>query len=327
MRKVWVGPIGLCVTSLLAVSVTFAAQAADRVELGTTSRSDATSIATYICFEKKFFDAEGLSIDWIVAGSAAKAAQQTVAGSLNISIAASDQTIRAVSEGAKLKIVAGSVTVAPFSVLGAKGVTTWSQLKGRTVSVGGPSDQTLFFFHVMARKNRLADTDYDLIYAGTTPARFSELLSGAVGAAVLTNPQDITAMALGYANLGSAPDYVPVWTQNNVYVNDDWAKSHRADVVAFIRALRRATAFFYDPKNKEETLDIMTKYTHADRATVERIYQFYVDKHVIAPEAKPFVKGIQAVVDSLVEIGSLKASLPVSSLIDASYYAEAAKEN
>ena len=312
--------LALCGAALFFNSPPSNAQAADRVEFGTTGRSDATSIVTYIAFEKKLFEAEGLSIDWIAAGSAAKAAQQTVAGSLNISIAATDQTIRAINEGAKLKIVAGSVMAAPFSVIGGKGVTKWSQLKGKTVSVGGASDQTLFFLHVMARKNSVADKDYDLIYAGTTPARFSELLSGAVGAAVLTNPQDIMATKMGYANLGSAPDYVPVWAQNNVYVNEEWAQSHRSDVAAFIRALRKATAFFYNPKNKEDAVAVMMKYTHTDKATAEKIYQFYVEKHIIAPDAALSAPGIEAVDNSLVEIGSLRTPVPAARLIDDSYF-------
>jgi NitT/TauT family transport system substrate-binding protein len=303
------------------------AKAADKVEYGTTSRNDATSIATYIAFEKKLFESEGLDIDWLPAGSAARAAQQTVAGSLDISIAATDATIRAISQGANLKIVAGSVQVAPFRTIGGKGITDWSQLKGKTISVGGPSDQTLFFLHVMARKNNLADKDYDLIYGGTTPDRFSQLVSGGVAAAVLTDPEDLMATDQGFNDLGSAPDYVPVWAQNNVYVNENWALSHRNDVVAFIRALRKAADFFYDAKNKDETITIMAKYTHADVATATRIYQFFQDKHVIAPQAKLFNDGLQAVVDSLVEMRSLTAPIAVSDLTDGSYIAHASQQD
>jgi NitT/TauT family transport system substrate-binding protein len=315
--------VGVAVAGALMSGSTV--RAADQVEFGTTGRSDATLIVSYIAFEKKFFAQEGVAIDWIAAGSAAAAAQQTVAGSLDVSVAASDQTIRAVSQGANLKIVAGSVTVAPFRTIGGKGITDWSQLKGKIISVGGPSDQTLFFLHVMARKNHLADKDYDLIYGGTTPDRFAQLLSGAVGAAVLTNPQDITAMGMGYKDLGSAPDYVPVWTQNNVYVNASWAETHRADVVAVIRALRKAAAFFYDPKHKSDVIAIMSKYSHTDPATAASIYQFYVANHVVAPNADLFDKGIAAVVASLVQMGSLTAPIPVDRLVDASYLAQASK--
>jgi ABC-type nitrate/sulfonate/bicarbonate transport system substrate-binding protein len=204
-------------------------------------------------------------------------------------------------------------------------MTHWSDLKGKTISVGGASDQTLFFLHVMARKNGLADSDYDLVYGGTTPDRFSQLLSGAVSAAVLTNPQDIAAIKLGYPDLGSAPDYVPVWAQNNVYVNATWAAAHRKDVVGFIRALREASFYFYDPKNRADSIAIMRKYTKADETTAERIYDLYIAKKVVAPGAELYPKGIEAVVDSLVQMKQLSKPIPDKALIDASYYAEAVK--
>jgi NitT/TauT family transport system substrate-binding protein len=298
---------------------------AEPVEFGTTGRSDSTSIATYIALENKYFEEAGLQIEWIPAGSAAKAVQQTVAGSLNISIAATDATVRAVAEGAALKIVAGTVNAAPFRVVGGPGIKTWADLKGKTVSVGGPTDQTLFFFRIMARKNGLADKDYDLIYAGTTPARFAQLMSGQVGAAVLTNPNDLVALGTGAADLGSAPDYVPVWSQNNVFVNTSWAKAHRPAVVSFLKALKRGVDVFYDPGQRDKVVAIMSKYTGSEPAISEKIYQFYVDKKIIAPGAELTAPGIQAVIDSLVDKGEVKAPMKAADLIDASYLADVLK--
>ena len=298
---------------------------AEPLLFGTTGRSDSTSIATYIALEKKFFEAEKLEVEWVPAGSAARAVQQTVAGSLNISIAATDATVRAISEGAQLKIIAGTVNAAPFRAVGAKAVAKWADLKGKLVTVGGPTDQTLFFLRVMARKNGLKDTDYDLIYAGTTPARFAQLMSGQVGAAVLTNPNDLMALNEGFNDLGAAPDYVPVWSQNNAFVNADWAKTHRTATVGFLKALRRAVAWFHDPANSTEVVAIMAKYTSSDPATSQKIYDFYIAKNILPKEAAISKDGIQAVIDSIVATGEMKTRLDASTLIDASYLAEASK--
>jgi NitT/TauT family transport system substrate-binding protein len=310
---------------LVALGLSATGARAAEVQFGTTGKSDSTSIVSYIAMEKKLFEANGIQLNWFAAGSAAKAVQQTLAGSLDISIAATDQTVRAVAQGAPISIVSGAVTAAPFRVLGNKDVKGWADLKGKTVSVGGPSDQTLFFFHVMARKNGLKDNDYDLVYAGTTPARFAQLMSGAVGAAVLTNPNDLVALDAGYTDLGAAPDYVPVWAQNNVFVNRDWARTHGDTVVAFLRAFITATKFFYDTANREEVLAIFMKYNNSDRPTAERIYAFYQEKGIIARDAALSEAGLQAVVDSLVENKELLTPLPVASLIDAHFLAEAKK--
>jgi NitT/TauT family transport system substrate-binding protein len=318
LRSKFVSAVIAMVMALVAAAPR-SALAESALQFGTTGRSDSTSIATFIAMEKKFFEAEKLNVNWISAGSAARAVQQTVAGSLDLSIAATDATLRAVAEGGGLKIVAGTVNAAPFRVVGNKTVKSWSELRGKTISVGGPSDQTLFFFRVMARKNGLADGDYDLVYAGTTPARFAQLMSGAVGAAVLTNPNDILALNEGFRDLGSAPDYVPTWSQNNAFVNANYARAHRDEIVAFLRAYRKAVAYFYDPANREETLDIMIQYSKSDRGTAEQIYKFYMDKGIIARDGAISEAGIQAVLDSLIANGEVKQPPKLADFVDRSF--------
>src|SRR2546425_84500 len=142
-----------------------AAQAASKITFGITSAT-AFSIPHYIAEEKKFFAAADLDVDTIIAGSAASVLQQLAAGSLNIAQAATDQTLRAILRGAPIKIIAGAASNAPFRVVAAKGVKGWGDLKGKTISIGGLTDVTLYFFRVMARKNGLGDQDYDLLYGG-----------------------------------------------------------------------------------------------------------------------------------------------------------------
>ena len=121
-------------------------------------------------------------------GRRGRRAQQLAAGSLNVAQAATDQSLRAILRGAAIRIVAGAASNPPFRVVAAKTVTRWSELKGKAISVGGLTDVTLYFLRVMARRNGLADHDYDLLFGGGTPNRFAQLASGAVAAAILTNP-------------------------------------------------------------------------------------------------------------------------------------------
>ena len=63
--------------------------------------------------------------------------QQLAAGSLNIAQAATDQSLRAILRGAPIRIVAGATASAPFRLIAAKTVRSWSDLKRKTISVGG----------------------------------------------------------------------------------------------------------------------------------------------------------------------------------------------
>jgi NitT/TauT family transport system substrate-binding protein len=272
-----------------------------------------------------YYEAEGLSVVTIVAGSAASVLQQLAAGSLNIAQAATDQTLRAIMRGAPIRIIAGAASNAPFRVMAAKGTKGWSDLKGRTVSVGGLTDVTLYFLRVMARRNGLADQDYDLLYGGGTPNRFAQLLAGAVGAAILTNPHDFAALDQGFVDLGSVPQYLPHWAQNNILIDTRWAPQHRAEVLAFLRVHIRATRFFYDPANRDEVIGILAKYTKTTREIAASTYDLYVRQQVIAPEAALFADGLKANLDAFVAMGELAEPPPLAGFIDTGYLAEASK--
>jgi NitT/TauT family transport system substrate-binding protein len=317
--------IGAFVASLAALMPALGtAQAASEIVFGITSAT-AFSLPHYIAAEKKFYEAEGVTVDNIIAGSANAVLQQLAAGSLNIAQAATDQSLRAIIRGAPIRIVAGAASNAPFRLMAAKTVKGWGDLKGKTITVGGATDVTLYFLRVMARKNGLADGDYDLLYAGGTPARFAQLASGAVAAAMLTNPTDFTALEQGYVDLGSVPQYLPDWAQNNILIDTRWAAKNRPAILAFLRAYIRATRYFYEPANRDEVIAILAKHTKAPPAIAAATYDLYVAQKVVARDGALFPDGIKANLDALVSMGELKQAPALDDFIDASLLAEASK--
>jgi NitT/TauT family transport system substrate-binding protein len=315
--------------SIAAIAAAFCLPAGNKaaaqtnIQFGVTS-AVASNAPHFIAMELGFYKEQGLNVTWISAGSANNVIQQVAAGSLNMGWAATDQAIRAIMRGAPVRIIAGAGAVPVFRVLGAKDVKTWADLKGKRISVGGPSDQTLYFFRVMARKNGLGDKDYDFVYGGSTPDRFAHLLSNTVGASVLTNPLDFTALDQGYPDLGLVSDVFKTWTQNNIEVNTSWAKANRPAVVAFLKAHIKAINYFYDPRNEASVVAIMQKVTKDTEATTKRTYDYYIKEGVLARSGELSLPGIQAVLDALREFGDVKQPISTADLVDASFLQEAA---
>ena len=298
------------------------ARAASDILFGITS-STAFSLPHYIAEEKKYYAAENLAVTTYVVGAASGVLQQLAGGSLNMAQAATDQTLRAILRGAPIRIIAGASSNAPFRVVAARNLKAWGDLKGRTVSVGGLTDVTLYFLRVMARRNGLADRDYDLLYGGGSPSRLAQLASGAVAATVLTNPQDFLALEQGFVDLGSVPQYLPHWAQNNLLVDTRWAGGHRAAVTAFLRTHIRATRYFYDPANRDDVIAILAKHTRTTPQVAALTYALYVRDEVIAPEAALFESGIRANLDAFVAMGELAEAPQLAGFLDTSYLAEA----
>jgi NitT/TauT family transport system substrate-binding protein len=168
----------------------------------------------------------------------------------------------------------------------------------------------------MARKNGLADADYDLVYGGGTPNRFAQLASGAAAAAMLTNPIDFAAIEQGFVDLGSVPQYLPNWAQNNILVETRWAEQHRPMVVAFLRTHIRAIRYLYDPANRVEVIDILARHTRAAPQIAAATYDLYMRQQVIARDGALFDDGIKANLDALVAMGGLprRRRSPASSM-------------
>jgi NitT/TauT family transport system substrate-binding protein len=310
---------------MLAGAAWHPAHAADEIAFGITSKT-AFSLAHYVATEQKYYEAENLKVGEIVVGAAVGVLHQLAAGSLNVAQAATDQTLRAILHGAPIRIVAGATANAPFRVVAARTIKDWSDLRHKTISVGGLTDVTLYFLRVMARKNGLADRDYDLLYGGGTPNRFAQLASGAVAAAVLTNPVDFSALEQGYVDLGSVPQYLPNWAQNNILVDTRWAPRHRAALVRFLRAQIKATRYIYEPANCNQIIDILVKYTRTTPQVAAATYDLYIKQQVIAREAALFEDGIKLNFDALIASGDLLEAPPLDRFIDGSFLAEAMKQ-
>jgi NitT/TauT family transport system substrate-binding protein len=313
-----------CALSIFAGTAWCPAQAFVEVTFGMTSNT-AFGLAHYIATEKKYYEAENLKVDSIVAGAAVGVLQQLAAGSLDIAQAATDQSLRAILRGAPIRIIAGAAANAPFRVVAAKTIRGWGDLKDKTISVGGPTDVTLYFLRVMARRNGLADRDYDVLYGGGTPSRFAQLASGAVAATLLTNPVDFAALDQGYVDLGSVPRYLPNWAQNNIIVDTRWAQRHRAAVVGFLRARIKATSYLYEPANRDDVIATLVKYTRSTQQIAAATYDLYINQQVIARGAALSEDGIRANFDALVALRDLAERPPLADYIDGSFLAEASK--
>jgi NitT/TauT family transport system substrate-binding protein len=272
-----------------------------------------------IAGEKGFFAAENLTVNVVATQSSAEGCQHLIARSTEIGGCSLNDMIQVVETGGAplIEFMAFSRTALQYSVMTRQGLTTWPQLKGKKVMVGGPRDNTVFYFRTMARANGLQDSDYDFQFAGASAARFAALKSGAVDASILTDPFDFQAEQDGFPKLDQL---LPKYLNDDNYsgggpaVRRDWANEHPDELVAFIRAMLKSTAWVYDPANKEELFAFLGPKLNATRENLERSYQRdVVSFKAWSTDGRIKEPAVQGVLKSLVELGSLNEPLPAPS--------------
>jgi NitT/TauT family transport system substrate-binding protein len=170
------------------------------VTIGLVSKT-MTDWPLFIAEAQGYLKANGLAAEIVVTGSAATAAQQLVAGSLDIAENSTSQTLEAFVGGAPITIIMARSTSVPYTILGRKGITSIAQLRGKQMIIGGPNDITHIYMDTILQKAGLQPSDVTYTYAGGTPDRFAALLSGSVDAAILYPPFSFRAEGLGYPAL------------------------------------------------------------------------------------------------------------------------------
>ena len=96
-----------------------------------------------------------------------------------------------------------------LSVLGADGIGSIDELRGRTVAVDVPESGFAFaLFHLLAERGLTKDADYRVISLGATPRRAVALREGQCDATLLNGGATVAAEMAGLVNLGRISDVV-----------------------------------------------------------------------------------------------------------------------
>jgi NitT/TauT family transport system substrate-binding protein len=313
-RRKLIGCFAIIASTILISLQT--SDAAETARLIIAGRASSLQWPIFIGMAKGFFSARDINIDVATAQSTAATIQQVVGGSGDIGVGGLVDPIRAIDKGAELVLLRVETQIPPFSLWGKASIKSIKDLRGKTVLVGGAKDITLIYFQRMAAPNGLNPGDYDLVYAGTSPARLAALSSGAVDAAILYPPGTFRAAESGLTKLGDLGDYVKDLPFTGYAASASWAAKKPA-LRAFLQGSRDAVEWFYDRKNRTEAVDILLKQSGDTRGDIEKTYDYYNDIHIFPLDGKIDAAAIASLVKALVAAGDLDAKTEPQRFVDA----------
>lgn len=306
--------------ALVAVVGTLAPVAAQPalkpVTIGLVSKT-MTDWPLFIAEAQGYLTANGLKADIVVTGSAASAAQQLVAGSLDIAENSTSQTLEAFIGGAPISIIMARSTSVPYTIVGRKGITSIAQLKGKTFIIGGPNDITHIYSDAILEKAGVKPSDVTYTYAGGTPDRFAALVSGSVDAAILYPPFSFRAEGMGYPVLAQVYKSYPVFPVDDYIVATNRTAGHEEAIVAFLKSFMQGVRFFYDPANRARCIQILVDETNTNPADAAKTYDFLRDAKYYSTTGIASTADMERVVDAIVKTGDVKPPAPaVSKWVD-----------
>ncbi|MEX6509035.1 ABC transporter substrate-binding protein [Jiella sp. M17.18] len=295
-----------------------AASAADTITLGTVGSGSALNWPLLIGIDKGFFKAHDVTIDLVTAPSSASVQQQLAAGSVEMGSGGLVDPIRAIDKGAPIALIRVEAKAAPYSLYARQGIDSYADLKGKTIIVGGAKDVTRIYLQRMAEANGLKPSEYDLIYAGATSARFAALQSGAVDAALISAPFNFKAASLGLSDLGDTVDYVTDFPFTGYAVNLDWAKGHTPAIGHFLAAYSQAVTWLADPANRQEAVKILVNDTAAKPDDAEKTYDFFDKIDIYDANGKIDTAGLANLLKTMKGLGDISGDTDPTRFYDAS---------
>jgi ABC-type nitrate/sulfonate/bicarbonate transport system substrate-binding protein len=289
---------------------------AEDVTVGTVGQPSANMWPTLIANAKGFFAAEGLKVDLVYTQSGAALVQQMTAGSIGVSIQSSlSDSLRAVSMGAPISVVRIEVRAPPYDLVAKPGIKSIKELKGKVISLGGPKDITRIYVERMLAPNGVKPGEFDMVFAGSTAARASALVAGAVDAAILLPAYNFQVEAKGYNSLGLTVDYLKDLPFTGSAVNNRWALANKATLEKLLRGQSKGVAWFEDQSNRAEAIQILKTASGLTREDVEKSYDFFRNGHFFERTGKVSRSKLDALAKAMESLGDMPGALDVGKLI------------
>jgi NitT/TauT family transport system substrate-binding protein len=234
------------------------AGAADKVSFGQVSPT-ATVWPGVVATRKGFFAANGVEMDTVSIG-VSPGMQAVASGSLNIMHNTCNAVISFIEMGGggvHLSLV--SMGIHPGVVVGKKGLTSASELKGKVVGTSSIKSGSTILLRRLLKARGLAPSDYDVVAGQGSAQIFSGLQAGALDAVWLVPPQSLTATTAGYPVIGTFKEVAPKFPFVCFATNDAWRKSNMAAAQGFAKAWLAGVAWLYDPKNRAEAEQLLAE--------------------------------------------------------------------
>jgi NitT/TauT family transport system substrate-binding protein len=323
-NKYVLGPSGL-VGALLAAALAAPiasipgaqpARAAETITMVTTGKGSAQQWPIFIAIAKGFMAENGVAPDLISAASTAAAIQQLTAGSTNLASGGVSDPMRAIDKGAKISLLRVETQVPPYSMWAKPAIKTIADLRGKLIMIGGPKDITRIYLERTLTPNGIKPGEYDMIYAGTTPARFSALSSGAIDATMLVPPFSFKAKSAGMSFIANVADYVRDLPFTAYATNTEWAHGHKAQLLGFLNGVAKGVDWFYQDANRSEAIDILQKESSSSREDVEATYDYYRSLRIFDHKGLLEASTIGNMIKAMQETGDLDGSVDVTRFID-----------
>jgi NitT/TauT family transport system substrate-binding protein len=317
----------LAAATAIGVGKPLPASAAETISMVTTGKGSAQQWPIFIALTKGYMAESGVALDLIAAPSTAAAVQQIAAGSANLASGGLTDPLLAIDRGANIVVLRIETQVAPYTLWAKPAIKTIADLRGKLISIGGATDITRIYLERTLIPNGVKSGEYDMIFAGTTAARFAALSSGATDAALLVPPFSFKAKSIGLSHLADVADYTRGLPFTGYATNTPWASAHKPLLLGFLSAMAKGVDWFNQDANRTEAIDIMAKESSMGRPDLEATYDYYRQLHIFDHQGAIESATVENLIKAMQEMNNFNGPRDIGKFINPEITGLAARAN
>lgn len=271
-----------------------------------------------------FWQRHGIDARVVIFDAGSILAQAALSGEVKFSVSSGPATIASRTQGADSIIVAGCVNTLPYSVVAARGITKWDQMKGKRIAISRFGSGTDTAIRLVLKRFGLDPLrDLTILQLGTQPARVQALAAGAIDATIVSPPLDLTAKKQGYQILVNIAELGIPYPQQVIETTDRFIRENPNAVKNFLKGFIEGVR--YVATHKDETKKLITKYLKVtDAEILEATYQSYLQ--VTDYSAYPNLEGMRNALDEVAQrVPGAKSKKP-EDFVDTRFLKEFEKE-
>lgn len=272
---------------LLALMIAGAAASAQADEtVGVNSFPGASNLPVLVGQHEGQFQAAGLTVTLSHPKGSVDQFKGLAAGNYQILLTALDNVV-AYRDGHGEADLGGPLNLVAFmgmdsgflTLVAAPGTRSVAALKGKTMAVDALTTGFSFALQDLLARAGVAKDAVSYVAVGSSGARFKALQDGKAQAALLSLPLDLEAADKGFVRLESVAGTLGHYQATVGAVRQDWAASHRATMVAFLKAYRKSVAWMAEPAHKDAAIGLLhDEMPSLDRPTLDRVLALLLNR-------------------------------------------------
>jgi NitT/TauT family transport system substrate-binding protein len=309
---VLLGPIVLTLSSPL--------QAAERIHTAYFSPAPGASAVIWVAKEARLFDKHGLDVAPVLIPSSVRALQAILAGESAIAESAGPAVASARLAGGDVVTIAGSVNILTYYFVTVPSIKRAEDLKGKIGANQSPGTIADFALRISLRKLGLDPAkDVSLRSIGVLYDRIAAMQKGIVQFTVLTEAEKPIVDKLGFSVLLDLISLRIPFPWRGISTTGKYIKEQPDTVRRYMRAYVEAIHYF--KTRKEETMQIMSKYSRVeDRNVLEHSWSWFAQNMPENPY--PPLEGYQVVLQEMATTNPKAAALNAKELLDTRFVKE-----